>query len=165
MLTQARLKELLRYDRKTGNFFWRVPRGSRTDLVGTQAGGKHWKGYWNIEIDAQEYRAHRLAWLYVYGRFPNEQLDHINRIKDDNRIVNLRLASQTQNGANSKAKPSRSGLKGAHWNARYGGKWSSHILYNGKDNWLGYFATAEEAHTAYCKAAKKLHGEYFHPGG
>jgi hypothetical protein len=51
MLTQTRLQEVLRYDPASGAFYWRVPRGSRTDLVGKRAGGKHWKGYWHIEID------------------------------------------------------------------------------------------------------------------
>jgi hypothetical protein len=162
MLTQARLKEILEYNPDTGEFFWLSP-GNRIDLVGKPAGWMHWKGYWRIEIDGKDYASHRLAWLYVYGCWPKNQLDHINRNKSDNRIKNLREATNGQNGANSKAKPSHSKLKGAHWHSR-DKKWFSHIWYDGKKHFLGRFATAEEAHAAYCETAKKLHGEFFHSG-
>jgi hypothetical protein len=165
MLTQARLQEVLHYEPETGEFVWleRLEEGARSDLVGEQAGCLHWKGYLNIMIDGKEYRAHRLAWLYMYGSFPKNQLDHINRDRVDNRIANLRLASNSQNGANSNAKPSFSGLKGAHWHSR-DKKWFSAIYYNGKKHHLGRFATAEEAHAAYCEAAEKMHGEFFWSG-
>ena len=165
MLTQERLQEVLEYNPDTGEFTWIAQRGSRSDLVGERAGYPHWKGYWTIYVDGQSYWGHRVAWLYVHGKFPKGQIDHINRVRDDNRIANLRLATNGQNGANSKAKPSQySPLKGVHWNKRWGGSWSSSIYHAGKRVWLGVFPTAEEAHAAYCEAAKKIHGEFFHSG-
>jgi hypothetical protein len=162
MLTQARLKEVLEYNSDTGEFFW-LSSENRTDLLGKPAGWMHHKGYWDIEVDRKIYRAHRLAWLYEYGCWPKNQLDHINRNKSDNRIENLREATNGQNGANSKARPSYSNLKGAHWHSR-DKKWFSHIWHNGKRIWLGTFTTPEEAHAAYCETAKKLYGEFFHSG-
>lgn len=164
-LDQDLLQEVLRYKPKTGEFFWlrRPGKGTRSDLVGRRAGYPVRKGYWDIEIGGRAYKVHRLAWLYVYGDWPKDQIDHINRDKADNRIVNLREAANGQNGANSKPKPSRSGLKGAHWQKREK-KWSSDIHRNGRKEWLGFFDTAEAAHKAYCKAAKKTFGEFFHAG-
>lgn len=89
MLTVERLKALLEYEPETGAFRWKSPtnqrirRGIATGRVGT-------KGYLYIGIDRKSYMAHRLAWLYVHGHWPLEQIDHINRIKTDNRIANLR---------------------------------------------------------------------------
>jgi|KBSSwiStaDraftv2_1062776.scaffolds.fasta_scaffold633658_2 hypothetical protein len=165
-LDQDRLWEVLRYEPDTGKFFWlkRPGGGARTDLVGKQAGCVNDKNYRVIMIDSKEYAAHRLAWLYVYGDWPANQIDHINRNRTDNRIVNLREATGPQNCANAKARSSRSGLKGAHWNKRYGGKWSATIHRNGRAQWLGYFSTAKKAHTAYCKAAKGVDKEFFYPG-
>ena len=163
MLTQVRLMKALRYEPATGNFFRITRPGSRSDLVGKRAGSLTPKGHRIIVIEMKQYKAHRLAWLYVYGHFPNSQLDHINRIPDDNRIENLRLATNGQNVTNSKVRSSLSGLKGAHWNGREK-KWRSIVYCGGKTHWLGRFATAEEAHAAYCKVAKELHGEFFHAG-
>jgi hypothetical protein len=162
MLTQARLQEVLRYEPETGEFFWRVPRG-RPDYIGKRAGWITSTGYRGIMIDDRSYQAHRLAWLYVYGAFPESAIDHKNRQRVDNRITNLRLASTSQNSANGKSRLSHGGLKGAYWFGRYK-KWSSVVSCNGKRHFLGYFATAEEAHAAYCEAARKLHGPFFWPG-
>ena len=164
-LDQDRLQEILRYEPEIGEFFWlrRSGKGARNDLAGKRAGHLGHKGYLAIEIGSKEYRAHRLAWLYVYGDWPEDQIDHINRIKNDNRIANLRVATNGQNGANSNPKPSYSGLKGAHWHSR-DKKWFSHIWHNGKQTSLGRFATAEAAHVAYCEASKNLREEFFHSG-
>ena len=159
MLTQARLKELLRYDRRTGMFYARVARLRRP--VGVRVGYiNNVNKYRYIWLDGKFYKTARLAWLYVYGCFP-EQVDHKNRVRDDDRIANLREATRYQNHANSKTRPSKSGLKGAHWHRREG-MWRSSIRTPNKGRiHLGVFATAEEAHVAYCKAAKKLHGEFY----
>lgn len=115
-------------------------------------------------MDYKLYQAHRLAWLYVYGRFPNGQLDHKNGNKLDNRIINLRKATDTQNHANSKARRSRSNLKGAHWFKR-DGKWQAKMTgRNNKTIYLGTFDTAKAAHAAYCRAARKLYGVFFNKG-
>jgi hypothetical protein len=98
--TQSRLLELLDYDKDSGNFTWiKSPR--RGVAPGSIAGTPTTKGYRHIMIDRRRYFAHRLAWLYVYGEDPGDlQLDHINRVRSDNRIDNLRLATQSENGLN-----------------------------------------------------------------
>jgi hypothetical protein len=156
MLTQARLKEVLRYDPDSGEFFWLISLSSRRP-IGSKAGGMSRYGY--IGIDGVRYYAHRLAWLYVYGELP-KCIDHINQNKSDNRIVNLREADKIQNGGNSKARKSRSGLKGAHWH-RKAGRWTATVWHEGKCIYLGLFDTPEEAHAAYCKTAEELYGEFF----
>lgn len=157
MLTQARLKEVLRYDRRSGVFYWLAMPGRRSDLVGARAGSLSGSGYMYIRTAGKTYSAHRLAWLYVYGRFPNGELDHKNRNPADNRIVNLREANRSQSTGNSRSYGS-SGLRGAF--LVRGTKWRATI----KNIHLGYFDTAEQAHTAYCRAAKKLYGTFFHAG-
>src|SRR4030095_4704758 len=94
MLTQARLKQLLRYDRRSGVFYWRIA-PPRTDIkAGARAGCVDVAGYWKIQLEGKQYYGHRLAWLYVYGCWPKrpKAIDHKNRIKTDNRIANLREA-------------------------------------------------------------------------
>lgn len=100
MLTQDRLKELLHYDEDTGMFTWIVST-ARCVKVGDIAGSKNGKGYLHIMVDKRIYLAHRLAFLYVHGRFP-EFTDHINWIRDDNRISNLREVTQQENNQNKK---------------------------------------------------------------
>lgn len=144
-LTQERLKQLLQYDPETGIFTWISPRKGVT--VGSVA-GKIEKGYVSIKIDQSYYRAHRLAWLYVYGSFPEQELDHINRIRSDNRIVNLREASRSLNCAN-KASTTSTGLKGV---TRKNGAFQAQIKRGGVNQYLGCFPSAEEAHAAYLTA-------------
>ena len=93
LLTQDGLRQLLNYDPDMGAFTWRQGRGPVR--AGGVAGCLTRKGYRRIQIDGQNYMAHRLAWLYMYGSWPPEQIDHINEIKSDNRLDNLRLANQT----------------------------------------------------------------------
>jgi hypothetical protein len=95
-LTQERLKELLHYDPETGIFTNLTQRGGHAKK-GAVAGTKNSIGYVCIRIDYDQYRAHRLAWLYVYGEFPEKFIDHMNEIRDDNRIINLRLATHQEN--------------------------------------------------------------------
>lgn len=101
MLTQDRLKELMRYDEETGILTRRVSTSSNA-RAGDIAGSKDKDGYLVIRIDKKLYRAHRLAFLYVYGRFPEEFTDHINGIRDDNRISNLREVTRQENMQNQK---------------------------------------------------------------
>lgn len=161
MITQDRLKEVLRYEPETGFFFWRVRKANRLS-VGDRAGSPNSEGYWHIYIDGKLYKAHRLAWLYVHGAFPKAYMDHKNHIKSDCRIENLREATRQQNGANQ---PARGGhrLKGASWR-RDVNKWAAYISRGGKRTHLGHFDTAEEAHAAWCEVAKQLHGEFFYSG-
>jgi len=98
MLTQSQLKEILTYNPDTGIFTWLVASNGRIrvgDIAGTTD-----NGYVRIMIERTKYRAHRLAWLYVHGESPKEQIDHINHIRDDNRINNLRCVSCHENFKN-----------------------------------------------------------------
>ena len=160
MLTQARLKEVLRYVPDSGEFFWLVSTSNRMP-VGAKAGVVN-NCYGAIGIDGVRYYSHRLAWLYVYGELP-KHIDHINQDKTDNRISNLREANKVQNGGNSKARKSRSGLKGACWH-KASGRWVARVQYDGRQIYLGLFDTAEEAHATYCCAAEELYQEFFSSG-
>lgn len=98
------------------------------------------------------------------GAWPAEQIDHINRRPDDNRLVNLREASRAENMWNSSLScRNTSGFKGVTF-FRRAGKWMARIKFNGQSHFLGLFTTAEEAHAAYCKAAEKCFGEFAHTG-
>jgi hypothetical protein len=161
-LTQARLKELLRYEPETGHFFWRVAKARRIQ-IGDRAGSNSGNGYQCIVIDGSSHRAHRLAWLYVHGRFPNGQLDHKNRNPSSCRIADLREATNCQNHANSRTRrDNRSGLKGVQ---QRGYRWIANIQHKGKRTCLGTFDSPEQAHAAYSAVAKDLYGEFFYSGG
>ena len=162
MITAADIRKILSYDAATGHFTWRLPRPKI--CVGTRAGGRHHRGYRHIEIDGRGYAEHRLAWLYVTGSWPKDQLDHINRERDDNRFENLREASNAQNRANSK-QANRTGFKGVSYMPRLREKpYGAQITVDRKARWLGSYATAEEAHQAYLKAAKEVFGVFAHGG-
>jgi hypothetical protein len=159
-LTQARLKQVLNYKPEIGEFSWLISKSPNAQ-IGSRAGNIDQKGYCIIGIDGKMYRAHRLAWAHVHGYFPKE-LDHINRIRSDNRLANLRPATRSQASANTKVKiNNRAGLKGVR---RQRGRWQARILYHGKYVHLGTFDTSVEAHAAYCYAAKRLFGEFFCDG-
>jgi HNH endonuclease len=150
-LTQARLRELLHYDRKTGVFTNRVQRGSRA-LPGTRAGSVQKKGYIEIGVDGRSYYAHRLAWLYVRGVLP-ENVDHKNHVRSDNRWKNLRSATALTNAHNlSKRAKNTSGHTGAF---RCRSKWRAQIKVNGVVQHLGVFDSPYAAHRAYKKAAQQ----------
>jgi len=157
-LTAERLRELLSYDPDTGLFHWRRQKGRAS--AGDKAGRFSFThGYIDIGIDGCLYRAHRLAWLYIYGKWPTE-MDHINGVRNDNRLVNLRQCTVSENRSNRGASPrNTSGFKGVSKRAN-DGKWIAQIKKNGKVTWLGSFDDPAEAHAAYCKAAKVIHGEF-----
>lgn len=113
-LTQKRLKELLHYDPDTGIFTRKVKVQGRD--IGSIAGGVD-KGYWRISVDGKRYRANRLAFLYMTGEFPKYFCDHINEIRLDDRWINLRDVTNSQNLLNRKNAniDSKTGLKGIHW--------------------------------------------------
>ena len=130
-LTQERLKEVLDYDPETGEFWWR-----RNDF---KAGSTGNDGYVSIPVYGKTYKAHRLAWLYVYGYFPENQVDHINRVRGDNRVVNLREVSQSCNMRNKAGHSgSASGVKGI---LKRGDKWGAHIGVGDRNINLGTFLT------------------------
>jgi hypothetical protein len=156
-LTQERLKELLHYDPETGIFTWMVDRRGGA-WAGDIAGRLTSRGYWEIRIDFKFCSAARIAWLYVHGELSESvEVDHINRVRHDNRISNLRLATLAQNKQNiSPKRNSRSGLLCVCWNSSEK-KWLARICISGKRKYLGLFETAEEAHEAYLKAKRELH--------
>lgn len=157
-LTQQTLKELFEYDPDTG-VFKRLKRTSSNAISGRICGCKS-NGYIVIHINGRLWYGHRLAWLYVYGTWPNNNIDHINGDKSDNRISNLRDATQTQNHYNvGKKSSNKSGFKGVSWHVE-GKKWDAKIRHNGRRIYLGLFDTPEEAHAAYVEAAKHLHGDF-----
>ena len=156
MLTQSRLKELFSYDPETG-LFTRISCDKRSDYIGKIAGHKNKRGYIKIKISQKAYAAHRLAWLYIYGEFPKGEIDHINRVKDDNRICNLRDVPTIVNGLNKGLdKNNKSGVKGVML-YKPNNKWLACIGYHGKYHHLGYFDKKEDAIKARKKAEKILH--------
>lgn len=160
MITQERLKELLHYDPLTGWFTNLTDRSSRArkgDVAGTCTN----QGYWQIQLGGIFYKAHQLAWLYVKGYIPDE-VDHENGIEYDNRFVNLRDATRSQNNANSERPTGVGGLRGVTWFER-DLKWKAQIKIDGQSKHLGYFNTPEEAHMAYLNAADVIYGDFaFH---
>lgn len=158
-LTAKRLRELLHYDPETGIFRWSKNR--RNVVAGTVAGSPTSDGYRQICVDMNRYRAHRLAWLYVYDEWPGGCIDHINQIKTDNRISNIRVASVSQNSFNTTIRSlNTSGFKGVSFH-KIRNKWQARSTINGKAKSLGLFDTAIQASEAYENYAKKHHGEFF----
>lgn len=156
ILTAERLREALHYDHETGVFTWRSRTSNRVK-IGDIAGAIDLNGYRLIGVDGRLYKAHRLAWLYVYGRWPVKQIDHINGVCDDNRIENLREATDAENMQNQGIRANnRSGFPGVSW-ASQRGKWQATIQVNGKTRALGRFAAAEDVYAAYLKAKAEHH--------
>lgn len=158
MLDFDRVNALLRYDPETGKLFWKVPRGRMPS--GVVAGRLSNKGYIQIGIDNKRYSAHRLAWLLFYGVWPKQLIDHINLNRSDNRISNLREATNSENQHNrTYQRGNTSGFKGV--TRRKGdGKWIAYIGLKGVRHHIGCFNSAIEAHKAYVKAAKEKHGSF-----
>ncbi len=150
-ITQSLLKTYFYYDPDTGIFLNLVARGRVK--IGTVAGSLLKDGYWKIGLFGKGYKAHRLAWLYVYGSFPEGILDHINQIKTDNRISNLREVSIRDNGSNRKDNSKIVGVYKARNNS---GRYTSQIQINGKIKYLGTFDTELEAKAAYDNEKDKL---------
>jgi hypothetical protein len=146
-ITQEKLKEILDYNPDTGIFTWKVSKAKRIK-VGSVAGCKNNLGYILIRIDGKIYLAHRLAWLYTHGDFPLNCIDHINQIKDDNRICNLRDVTVSENMQN------QSQVLGYTKN---GSKYKATITLNNILYQLGSYATKEQARQAYLNAKIKLH--------
>lgn len=158
MITHERLLELVHYDPETGAFTWKIRRRGRA-FAGMRAGSRM-QGYWALRLDGVSYKAHRVAWFYVYGQWPKQELDHINRVRGDDRIANLREATRRQNIVNARlSRANVSGYRGVSWH-KVTGKWIAQISDFGKKRHLGLFTTPQEAYAAYVAAAKAIHGEF-----
>lgn len=153
-LTAERLREVLDYDPEAGHLTWKTTKSSRSS-VGSVAGSMNESGYWLIRVDGRHYRAHRLAWLHVHGRWPDRLIDHINGERADNRLANLRDVSRSVNAQNQRGvrKDCAVGIKGV---AAHHRRFVAQIFIDGKHTHLGVFKTAQEAGEAYL-AAKRAH--------
>ena len=146
MLTQVRLKELLAYDLETG-IFTNLKTGKGRKAFGVVVGSIHKEGYTSSMIDGKNYLHHRLAWLFVNGVFPPNDIDHINGVRDDNRLINLRAAERFENNQNIESR-----------DVRYeAGKWRARICVQGQRHNLGRHARREDAEAAYAAAKARLH--------
>ncbi len=143
MVTQKELKEILKYDYSTGLFFWNVAR--QNIRAGCKAGNLEPSGYVRISVLGKKYYAHRLAWLYVHGNLPRYEIDHIDGVKNNNRILNLRDVSHKTNNKNKKMpRSNKSGCVGVLWNQRRD-KWIAQIKSNQEVTYLGLYTDWFEA--------------------
>lgn len=147
IITAQEVRRLLSYDPMTGIFTWAIPTGDR--VKAGQKAGRVNHGYISIKVNKREYGAHRLAWLYVHGAWPNGDIDHINRDKSDNRIANLRQATRAQNLQNRQ-------YAGAYWYSPRK-KWRVNIRVDGKRLWIGDYNTHADALAARADAVSKYH--------
>lgn len=163
-LTFSEISKLLKYEPGTGKLFW-LPRP--VEVCTSEAEAKRWNsrfaekeafqtidsdGYFKGAIMCRHFRAHRVVWLLHYREWPKNQIDHINGIKTDNRICNLRDVTPAENSKNQRASiKNTSGFRGVYWN-KNDGKWQSYIRENGRSKHLGVFTDFNEAVAARQKA-------------
>lgn len=160
-LTLDRLREVLTYNPQTGRFRWtgaptRTGR-DRSRQAGREAGVVAPNGYVKICIDGVKYQAHRLAWLYAHGSWPDAEVDHINGDPGDNRLANLRDAGRSENAQNLRRAhaDNSSGMLGV--SRVNDSRFVANISRDGRKVHLGSFRTAEDAHRAYLRAKAELH--------
>lgn len=155
-LTHDRLREVLDYDPNTGIFVWKM-RVAKCTKIGAVAGCIEKRiGYVTIGIDKNIYRAHKLAWFYMTGKWPIKFIDHINGVKSDNRFKNLREVFEDGNSQNVR-KPNKRNKSGFLGVIRFQNKWRANITINKKTRRIGDYDTPEEAHQAYLDAKRKYH--------
>ncbi|MGY5366529.1 HNH endonuclease signature motif containing protein [Enterobacter oligotrophicus] len=144
-LNLDRLYELLSYNPHTGEFTW-ISSPRNKNIAGKKAGTINGCGYIQVQIDGHRYLAHRLAWFYMYGKWPSKHIDHLSRVRTDNRICNLRDVDSRENHNNRSN--NSSGFPGVSWNPDRS-KWRAHIRIDGKLKSLGGFDSPERASIAY----------------
>jgi hypothetical protein len=155
MLTAEIVSSLIDYSPETGEFK-RIKKTSNSVKIGGKAGSISNYGYLRISIGGKLYMAHRLAWLLMTGNWPEDQIDHINGIRDDNRWINLRKATNQENGKNQCIRSTnKSGITGVTW-IEATQKWRAQITVDGKAIHLGVFPKIEDAATARKVAERKF---------
>lgn len=157
MLTQEQLKEALDYDPLTG-LFTRKTRTSNFVKVGQIAGNKHAMGYWEIGVCGKSYLAHRLAFLYMEGKFPEKMVDHKNLNRMDNRWSNLRHATNGENMQNSSC--GKRGVTGKRNVYPNGKGFMVNLQKDGKPYYIGTYPDIELAELVAEEARRKYHGEF-----
>lgn len=159
MISKKYLKSIISYSKESGVFVWKKVKVKNQIKKGSVAGYIDKKGYIRIQIDGKNYMAHKLAWLYEYGILP-DMIDHINQVKSDNRIENLRIANSSENAKNRKiCSNNTSGCMGVTW-CKSSNRWVSRITIDGKRINLGRYAVYCDAVNAR-KNAEALYG--YHP--
>jgi hypothetical protein len=173
--TQEYLNECFRYDPKTGYLFWKFrPLNHFNSFKGmnisngmyfdTRAGALKKTGYITVGINAKRYYAHRIIWVLNYGSWPLNQIDHINHNRSDNRIENICLATNKQNGWNQSIHSTNtSGTNGVSWSNSLG-KWVARIMVSGKPIYLGGFKIKFDAINARSEADIKYKFHQNHGG-
>jgi hypothetical protein len=160
VITQSELKEVLSYDKETGLFTWIKKLGVRT-IIGDVISAINNSGYIHVQINKKKYLGHRLVWLYEFGEFPIEFIDHVDGNRANNRLSNLREASNSQNMMNRKVNTnSKLKTKGVCFHKKLN-KFQVACQKNGKRIFLGTFDNLVDAKNAYISFAMKAHGEFY----
>lgn len=156
MITQEYLQSIIDYNINTGEFYWKKQKQGRkiSKIINTLDR----RGYVVIKIDRVQYLAHRLAWLYMTGEWPENEIDHKDLNKSNNKWENLREANRQENNRNRRMpKNNTTGFKGVY---KVRDKYIARIQHNGIKFNLGTYGTKEEAFAAYKIKADELHKEY-----
>ncbi len=166
-ITAEQVRAILHYDPETGIFRWHARSGAarytrtfNSRFAGKVARSVDSHGHLRINIGGVFYAAHRLAWVYMTGKWPGDQIDHIDMDRENNRWVNLREATNAQNNSNRRVQSNNKiGLKGVSICSTTK-KYRATITADGKQRTLGRFDCPAAAHFAYVVAADQLHGEF-----
>jgi hypothetical protein len=159
-ISHAQILELFHYDLESGKLTWRVDPGNGSH-AGDEAGWTEPKsGYRRVGILGRRVMVHRVIVFYITGAWPQKRVDHRDTVKNNNTWLNIRDASNSQNGANIKRRSDNtSGFKGVTWHEPTG-KWHARICLGGKSKSLGLYGSPETAHEAYKVAAVDKFGEF-----
>ena len=157
-ITVSQVRSLFDYDPETGVMRYRVSR--RRLRAGMAAGCLRPDGRVYIMVEKRNYARSRLAFLHFHGRWPECEIDHVNRNRSDDCIDNLREATRPENGANTRSQPSSTGVRGVHLRDNPNRPYEASITVRGAYRYLGSFATLRQAAATVDAAREKYHGEF-----